>query len=254
MIDSSKPRRVRNRRAPLAALTVGFALVCLPSVAWAQGAFENYGDPSGPAAPNVETEASGAASGGSTGEAVPQEATPSDTSTDTSPDAVASEPSTTEESLPVTGLPAVPMALAGLVMMLLGTLGLRRFAGGSASSESGEGSPIDDAVVEKAIRPRGAVAVLEPITDDEHADDEAEVVVTAEPEPLASLERAPVVEDAVVAPDGSEAGLAKEPRADADIPTYAPVSARSRRATPGRVAGAALLVAGAVKAGRRISR
>lgn len=129
-LRSVHPGRVAGSMRPVALAGVAAALMlaAIPAVAGAQGA-EQYGESPPPAAP--EGSAPAPAGEGFT-PAAPTE-TPAAPVTPAAPTAppvegTVSEAPVTTEQLPVTGLAAAPLAIAGLVMLVMGALGLRRFS------------------------------------------------------------------------------------------------------------------------------
>lgn len=145
------PRRSARRGRPTgaAAIVAALALAAMPAGAAAQGADDVYGNSPPPTAGGADDPtASDAPSGGGGGETFGSAAEPDSGSadTDTSSDSAAESDTVTDaseavEQLPVTGLPALPVAAAGLVMLLLGSLGLRRFSGKPASKRPDPDDP-----------------------------------------------------------------------------------------------------------------
>jgi ABC-type phosphate transport system substrate-binding protein len=135
LTDVVKPRMPRSRRLSIAAATAAALALALPAAAGAQGAGQyqpsepptagGSDDPAPPSSSGGETFDSDTAAPEATGDSTGTEAV--DTGASTGASGTVTESSGTEE-LPVTGLPAVPLAIAGFVMLVLGALGVRRLA------------------------------------------------------------------------------------------------------------------------------
>lgn len=309
MKSRTKATRRRDRSkllAGLAALAASMVMAVAPAIASHNSGAGQY-EPSAPPGSGSEDPAPAPAPS-DTSEPAPAPA-PAEAPTDTGTSSeatgtVTEDPTSTVESLPVTGLAAAPLAIAGLVLLLLGSLGLRRYTPeADEKASAGDGlAVLDGPDVLDRLRPTGAVAVLDrrgaegdtvafdAVEAEEPAGDVglpdvltvADVVgqspeedlageASDEPQPAAAAAAspddtqpaaAPPPEESARAADAAAAGSAaivEQPPADTGgAPVDAPpIGARApvRRRTDGAgrvaVAGAALLVLGAVGARRR---
>lgn len=143
--DIAKPRIARHRWSAAAAVAAASLALALPAAAGAQGAGQYEPSPPPTAGGSDEAPPSGGGETFGSSDAAPtDDSTPAEAPVDAGAAAGASDTvteSSGSDELPVTGLPAIPVAIAGLVMLILGALGVRSFSRRPAQAQRDPDDP-----------------------------------------------------------------------------------------------------------------